>query len=127
MTSDNSGLLSDIVYDIDFNFKSGKIYFATDRGVSILHSPFSNVSYNNKDEYKIYFDQNPFIVPADEDLVISNIPLGSTITIMDLNGNVLKADAYIFFSTIILLLLQNASAYRSYASAKSVLLSCIKE
>ena len=90
MTSDNSGLLSDIVYDIDFNFKSGKIYFATDRGVSILHSPFSNVSYNNKDEYKIYFDQNPFIVPADEDLVISNIPLGSTITIMDLNGNVLR-------------------------------------
>lgn len=40
-------------------------------------------------------------------------------------GNILKADAYIFFSTIILLLLRDASAYRSYESAKSVLLSCL--
>ena len=90
MRSDNSGLLSDIVYDIDFNSKSGKIYFATNRGISILHSPFSDISYNNKNEYEIYFDKNPFVVPRDENLVISNIPLGSTITIMDLNGNVLR-------------------------------------
>jgi lipopolysaccharide/colanic/teichoic acid biosynthesis glycosyltransferase len=41
-------------------------------------------------------------------------------------GNVLKADAYIFFSTIILLLLKDASAYRSYKSAKNVLLACLK-
>ena len=40
-------------------------------------------------------------------------------------GNVLKADAYIFFSTIILLLLRDAVAYRSYESAKKVLLSCL--
>ena len=42
-------------------------------------------------------------------------------------GNVLKADIYIFFSTIILLLLQNSSAYRSYKSAKQVLLSCLNK
>jgi len=42
-------------------------------------------------------------------------------------GNILKADAYIFFSTIILLLLKDASAYRSYASAKNVLTACLKE
>ena len=42
-------------------------------------------------------------------------------------GNVLKADAYIFFSTIILLLLRDAVAYRSYESAKKVLLSCLKK
>ena len=41
-------------------------------------------------------------------------------------GNILKADAYIFFSTIILLLLQNVSAYRSYSGAKKVLLTCLK-
>ena len=40
-------------------------------------------------------------------------------------GNVLKADAYIFFSTIILLLLKDASAYRSYDSAKNVLTACL--
>ena len=42
-------------------------------------------------------------------------------------GNVLKADAYIFFSTIILLLLRDGVAYRSYDSAKNVLLSCLKK
>ena len=42
-------------------------------------------------------------------------------------GNVLKADTYIFFSTIILLLLQDSSAYRSYKSAKRILLSCLNK
>ena len=42
------------------------------------------------------------------------------------NGNVLKVDAYIFFSTIILLLLRDSVAYRSYDSAKNVLLSSIE-
>lgn len=41
-------------------------------------------------------------------------------------GNILKADAYIFFSTIILLLLKDASAYRSFESAKNVLNACLK-
>ncbi len=42
-------------------------------------------------------------------------------------GNILKADAYIFFSTIILLLLKDASAYRSYDSAKNVLTACLRK
>lgn len=42
-------------------------------------------------------------------------------------GNILKADAYIFFSTIILLLLKDASAYRSYDSAKNVLNACLNK
>ena len=43
------------------------------------------------------------------------------------SGNILKADAYIFFSTIILLLLRDSVAYRSFESAKKVLLSCLKD
>ena len=42
-------------------------------------------------------------------------------------GNVLKADAYIFFSTIILLLLHDSVAYRSYENAKNILLSCLNK
>jgi len=42
-------------------------------------------------------------------------------------GNILKADAYIFFSTIILLLLKDAVAYRNYDSAKKMLLSCLNK
>lgn len=44
-----------------------------------------------------------------------------------LEGNVLKADVYIFFSTIILLLLKDSVAYRSFDSAKKVLKSCLKK
>jgi len=44
-----------------------------------------------------------------------------------LEGNVLKADAYIFFSTIILLLLNDSVAYRGIDSAKNVLLSCLNK
>jgi len=44
-----------------------------------------------------------------------------------LDGNILKADAYIFFSTIILLLLHDSVAYRSYDSAKNILLSCLNK
>ena len=42
-------------------------------------------------------------------------------------GNVLKADAYIFFSTIILLLLHDSVAYRSYENAKKILLICLNK
>lgn len=41
-------------------------------------------------------------------------------------GNVLKADAYIFFSTIILLVIHDATAYRSFESAKNILMTCLK-
>ena len=44
-----------------------------------------------------------------------------------LEGNVLKADVYIFFSTIILLLLHDSVAYRSFNSARNVLRSCLKK
>ena len=51
MTSENSGLLSDVVYDIDFDYDSGQIYFSTDLGISIFKSPFSNISYNQNDSH----------------------------------------------------------------------------
>lgn len=44
-----------------------------------------------------------------------------------MKGNILKADLYIFFSTIILLLLHDSVAYRSYESAKNLLLSCLNK
>ena len=40
-------------------------------------------------------------------------------------GNILKADIYIFFSTIVLILLRHPSAYRSYDKAKEMLKSCL--
>ena len=43
-----------------------------------------------------------------------------------MNGNVLRADVYIIFSTIILVFSRGSVAYVSYNSAKKALKSCIK-
>ena len=85
----DSGLLSDVVYDIDFNQKTGEVYFATDLGISILSSPFTEVSFKNDDRYEIAFSKNPFLTPKDERMVISNFPIGSTVKIMNLRGQVM--------------------------------------
>ena len=42
-------------------------------------------------------------------------------------GNILKADLYIFLSTIILLILNDKEAYRSYENARNILLLCVKK
>ena len=89
LTSDNSGLLSDVIYDIDFDKNTGEVYFATDMGISILSSPFSDIQHTSNDEYNIHFSNNPFLVPKDEEVNIRNIPVGSTIKIMNLRGKIL--------------------------------------
>ena len=85
----DSGLLSDIVYDVDFNQNTGEVYFATDLGISILDSPFREVSDKNNQRHDIKFSKNPFLTPKDEVVIISNFPIGSTIKIMNLRGRVL--------------------------------------
>ena len=42
-------------------------------------------------------------------------------------GNILKADLYIFLSTIIILILNYKEAYRSYKNARNILLLCVKK
>ena len=86
----DSGLLSDLVYDIDFDPNSGDVYFATELGISILESPLSAPSSKEKEKYEIKFSHNPFLTPKDGELTISNFPIGSTIKIMDLKGRVLR-------------------------------------
>ena len=86
----DSGLLSDIVYDIDFDLKNGHVYFSTDLGISILESPFAQISSNIKEKYEIKFSHNPFLTPKDSEVTISNFPIGSTVRIMNLRGRVLR-------------------------------------
>ena len=87
--ANDSGLLSDIVYDIDFDTDNGHIYFATDLGISILESPLYEPPSKQKGKYEIKFSQNPFLTPKDNNITISNFPVGSTIKIMNLKGRVL--------------------------------------
>jgi len=85
--SDNSGLLSDIVHDVAFDNNKGLAYFATDKGISVLHVPFAD---NPSKKHSIYISPNPFIIPDDEGVIIKNVPSGSNIKIMTITGALIK-------------------------------------
>ena len=83
----NSGLLSDIVYDVAFDNDKGLAYLATDKGISILQIPFSD---NPSKKQSMYISPNPFIMPDDERVIIKNVPSGSNIKIMTITGTLIK-------------------------------------
>ena len=82
----NSGLLSDVVYDIDFNTNTGEAYIGTDLGITVLKTPFTQFQEPNRGKYDLSFSHNPFLVPKNEQVAISNFPIGSTVKVMDLRG-----------------------------------------
>jgi hypothetical protein len=84
---DNSGLLSDIVYDVAFDNDKGLAYLATDKGISILQIPFAD---NPSKKQSMYISPNPFIIPDDDGVIIKNIPSGSIIKIMTITGSLIK-------------------------------------
>ncbi len=84
---DNSGLLSDIVYDVAFDNDKGLAYLATDKGISVLQIPFAE---NPSKKQSIYISPNPFIIPNDEGVIIKNVPSGSIIKIMTITGSLIK-------------------------------------
>ena len=83
----NSGLLSDIVYDVAFDNDKGLAYLATDKGISIFQIPFAD---NPSKEQSMYISPNPFILPDDDRVLIKNIPSGSIIKIMTITGYLIK-------------------------------------
>lgn len=84
---DNSGLLSDKVYDVAFDNDKGLAYLATEKGISILQIPFAN---NPSNKQSMYISPNPFIIPDDDLVIIKNIPSGSIIKIMTITGSLIK-------------------------------------
>ena len=86
-TSENSELLSNIIYDISFNDIEGKVYFSTENGISILETPFS---VNNSQLDKILISPQPYVIPNDEYMYIRNLISGSNVKIVSLSGNVLN-------------------------------------
>jgi len=86
-SSSNSFLLSDYVYDIDFDNRNGKVYLATEKGISILSVPFSA---ENQIMESLYITPQPFVIPSNYSMEIKKIISGSDVKILNLNGQVLK-------------------------------------
>lgn len=86
-TAENSPLLSNNVRSIAYDRKSGKMYFGTDRGLSVLTTdavePQATLS-----TLKVY--PNPFRVPATARLVINGLTRNASVRIVTLSGALVR-------------------------------------
>ncbi|MBC8196345.1 MAG: hypothetical protein H8E60_00510, partial [Candidatus Marinimicrobia bacterium] len=89
-TTENSELLSNIVYDITFDKVSGRAFIATDSGISILHIPFAAETTSN-DNNEILLSPNPIYLPSQSGLSVFSFPSGATVKVMTLSGLVVKS------------------------------------
>ena len=87
LRSSVSPLLSDEVYDIDFDENKNLAYIATSKGVSILRIPFG-IDLDSYSDMKIF--PSPFIIPSNNDMIVSNLIYNSSMKIMTLDGLVLR-------------------------------------
>ena len=87
-TTENSPLLSNIVYDMAIDNENGMIYFATDKGISSLKL-FYDESINST-KTKLGVSPNPFYPGNGETLIINGCPPGANVLVMSLSGRVIS-------------------------------------
>ena len=83
----NSPLLSDEVYDLDFDYQRKLAYIATSKGVSILRIPFGG-SYKDYSNLKIF--PSPFLIPLQDKMIVDGLMYNSSMKIMTLDGLVIR-------------------------------------
>ena len=83
-STSNSEILSDRIFDLAINKLNGKVYFATEKGISVLKLPLEKTFKNKKKSIKI--TPNPLIVPNDKAQIYNLYP-GSNVKILSLNGD----------------------------------------
>ncbi|MCF7741180.1 MAG: hypothetical protein K9N00_05235 [Candidatus Marinimicrobia bacterium] len=86
-TVENSELLSNTILDFDFNEESGKVYFATDKGISVLKYRYP-VMKNNYEELTVF--PSPFIIPRHDRVVIDGLLENSQVKILTLAGQMVR-------------------------------------
>ena len=87
LRQNNSPLLSDEVYDIDFDEERKLAYIATSKGISVLKIPFGE-SYDSYDKIKIF--PSPFKINKHEFLIVDGLPFNSSMKILTLDGMVIR-------------------------------------
>ncbi|MBN2601924.1 MAG: hypothetical protein JXR87_08025, partial [Candidatus Marinimicrobia bacterium] len=91
-TTENSGLLSNTILDIAFNYDEGLVYLATNKGISVYKSPYA--VYGNKyKDLKIF--PMPFEIPSARPLIIDGLLQESDVKIITLDGTFVRHLSYI--------------------------------
>ena len=85
-TTKNSPLPSDIVYSIALDEQTGKVYFATDRGVVVFNSDVQETG----DKFDLVLAYpNPVRPNFKGNVIIKNIPNRASVKITDVTGNLI--------------------------------------
>ena len=87
LRADNSPLLSDEIYDLDFDYDRKLAYIATSKGVSILRIPFGE-SYTDYENIKIF--PSPFLIPSNQNMIVDGLMYNSSMKVMTLDGLVIR-------------------------------------
>ena len=87
LRASNSPLLSDQVYDLDFDYQRKLAYIATSKGVSVLRMPFGD-SYKDYSNLKIF--PSPFLIPLHNKMTVDGLMYNSSMKIMTLDGLVIR-------------------------------------
>ena len=82
----NSPLLSDNIYDIEINDKTGEVFIGTDKG---LNSYQGEASEGKSDYSEIYAYPNPVRPEHTDKVTIVGLMDNSNVKITDLNGNII--------------------------------------
>ena len=83
----NSPLLSDDVYDIDFDNDRKLAYIATSKGINVLRIPFGR-SYEDYSSLKIF--PSPFKINKHNLMTVDGLPFNSSMKILTLDGLVIR-------------------------------------
>jgi len=83
----NSPLLSDEIFDIDFDEERSLAYIATANGINVLRIPFGK---KKKNFSNVIIYPSPFYIPSDKPLIVDGLPFESSMIIMTLDGTVIK-------------------------------------
>ncbi|MCS7211294.1 MAG: hypothetical protein NZ844_06630 [Chloroherpetonaceae bacterium] len=86
-TTENSPLLSNNVRSIAYDRKTGKMYFGTDRGLSVLATDAVEPE-ETFSTLRVY--PNPFRVPATQRLVIDGLVRNASVRIITLSGTLVR-------------------------------------
>ena len=86
-TKNNSGLMNNTINDITFNEEKGKVYFATQEGISVLKYRYPAMK-KEYDKLKVF--PSPFIIPRHQKVVIDGLLENSSVKIMTITGELVR-------------------------------------
>ena len=83
----NSNLLDNEIYSVAFDGESGRAYFSTPKGISILNTPFANPKENFSN---IHIYPQPFNPNIHEKVVIQGLMDNSSVKILTITGQLVR-------------------------------------